>query len=239
MVYICDVPTWASSARNARDEDMLASTYGMLATGKTDSDSTSRLSCNRDFVSVPVYLAESKKESREERQRNFVGKRVATMIMMAMAMAIAITLVWHVTESDASLEWRRTQHSPAVPTIGIIAHAAHSEEPRDTDKPRARRRLADVHETLDQDFIEPPRITRKKPRRRAHRQQPIQEPGFKEVAEGQAAHHLDRSSPMLRLYRAEERDEVEHPKLFEAPVEPPSAEDLLKPWHPSSMPDLD
>jgi hypothetical protein len=211
---------------------MLADTYRGLASGKPDCDrADSRSSSNQDFISVPVYFAQPVNMVKEERQaHSVIGKRVATVIMMAIAMAIAMTLVWHVTESDASLEWRRTQHSPAGPDVGVIAHASHAAEPRLNDhEPRARPRLPDVHDTIDQDHIEPPKEP-SKIRRRARRQQPV-EPGFVEASERRAAHHLEvDSQPILRVYRATEHDQVEHPKLYEHPVEPPSVEELLRPW---------
>jgi len=230
MVYICDVPTWAAGARNARDEDLLASTYRGLASGEPscDDDSASRLSCQRDFISVPVYLAQPVQEDRQARNNSVMGKRVATLIMMTMAMAIAITLVYHITESDATVEWRRTQHSSVGRRIAHTAHRAKG--------PRLRR-LADVHDTLEQD--EDPDGDPPDAQRRAHRRQPVEpefvepevvEPGFQKVSEGRAAHHLDGSQPILRVYRAAERDEVQHPKLYEAPVEPPTSEELLQPW---------
>lgn len=255
MVFMCDVPAWASSARNERDEDMLASMYRGIASGKPDCDTDNHSNCGGDLISVPVYFAQPVREERHP--QNVIGKRVATIIMMAIAMAIATTLVWHITESDTRIEWRRTQHSAAGPDVGVIAHAAHAAEPRlthsDDDKPRARRRTADVHDTVEQDPIEPPNVASEeapedapeealletsKIRRRAHRQQLV-EPGFVEVAEGRAAHHLDQSLPILRVYRAAERDEEQHPKLYEHPKEPPSAEELLRPWKLHEVEDSD
>lgn len=197
--------TCSASSRNSRDTDLLASTYRGLAEAR-------KVEAPGVHLAQPVMVMNI---------RQGIGKKVVATVMMSIAMAIALTLVWHVTESEHAVEWRRAQHD--------VAHSAQRDiENHSVD----RRRNEGPHRDRGHDDTSSLRLEgAPKMKSGADEKTLIRRTGHT----GASKRRKVKLPPIPNLARMLGEDgksakEIPQPKLYEAPKEPPSVEQLLSPW---------
>lgn len=143
------------------------------------------------------------------RPANNLGKRIVALVMMSIAAAIAMTLVWHVAESEKMHQIRRIQYSK----FDTVSREAE----RILGKRRNANSLGDTLVKWDksveraEDVLLPPK--------------PNVARLLAELEED--SHDEQHNNGALTAPLQKQHVHIPQPKLYEAPEDPPSVEELL------------